>query len=349
MLTRIALPLISIAMLCFALIHVVSGNQTNPKLPPMVEPAKQPFAKTVAGAGIVEPKSENISIGAYLPGIVTEIMVKVNDTVEPGTPLFRLDDRHLAADEEVKKAELTIAKEELKQLEQSPKPQELLPLEARVQEAKAVLASAVDASRRANDLARTGAIGEEEVVQRRNAEKTAIAQLARAEADLALMKKEVEVVWERQKDVLRSRIQLAEERVRQVAVERKRMIVTAPIRGKVLQKDLHVGEYVGIPAGRTLMVLGDTSTLHIRMDVDEADIPRLNLKAEAIASPRGNGEVKIPLKFVRVEPLVVPKKSLTGLGTERVDTRVLQVIFAVQSTPQDLYVGQQLEVFLRAE
>jgi hypothetical protein len=65
--------------------------------------------------------------------------------------------------------------------------------------------------------------------------------------------------------------------------------------------------------------------------------------------PRGNLQVRYPLKFVRVEPFVIPKKSLTGDNTERVDTRVLQVIY--QFDPDGLpplFVGQQVEVFIEA-
>jgi hypothetical protein len=45
---------------------------------------------------------------------------------------------------------------------------------------------------------------------------------------------------------------------------------------------------------------------------------------------------------------VIPKRSLTGQNTERVDTRVLQVIYAVQSGDLPLYVGQQVEVYVDA-
>ena len=52
---------------------------------------------------------------------------------------------------------------------------------------------------------------------------------------------------------------------------------------------------------------------------------------------------------------MVPKKSLTGDSTERVDTSVLQVIYALELPPDgsyratDVYVGQQLDVFIEAE
>ena len=67
-------------------------------------------------------------------------------------------------------------------------------------------------------------------------------------------------------------------------------------------------------------------------------------------SVRGNADLKTPLKFVRFEPMVVPKKSLTGASTERVDTRVLQVIYSMDK-PQNsspMYVGQQVDIFINA-
>jgi len=65
-----------------------------------------------------------------------------------------------------------------------------------------------------------------------------------------------------------------------------------------------------------------------------------------VASPRGNGSLRIPLEFVRFEPYVIPKKSLTGDSTERVDTRVLQVIYRVKDPTAPLYVGQQMDVYV---
>ena len=44
---------------------------------------------------------------------------------------------------------------------------------------------------------------------------------------------------------------------------------------------------------------------------------------------------------------MVPKKSLTGDSTERVDTRVLQVIFNLKKPDgKMLYVGQQVDVYI---
>jgi hypothetical protein len=80
--------------------------------------------------------------------------------------------------------------------------------------------------------------------------------------------------------------------------------------------------------------------------VDEHDAWRVREGAAAEGSPRGNGALRIPLQFVRFEPYVIPKKSLTGDSTERVDTRVLQIIYQVKDETAPLYVGQQMDVYI---
>jgi hypothetical protein len=97
------------------------------------------------------------------------------------------------------------------------------------------------------------------------------------------------------------------------------------------------------------VVLGDLSTYHVRVDIDERDIARLQPGAPAKAYPRGQTAHEMTLHFVRVEPFVVPKKSLTGDNTERVDTRVLQVLYAIDHAEHSVYVGQQLDVFIDQE
>ena len=107
------------------------------------------------------------------------------------------------------------------------------------------------------------------------------------------------------------------------------------------------GEFVGTPANQPLVMLGNTEKLHVRVDIDEHDIPRFHAGLPAVAVPRGNLQEKYLLEFVRVEPFVVPKKSLTGDTTERVDTRVLQVIYEFDPAGRPpLFVGQQVEVFI---
>ena len=66
----------------------------------------------------------------------------------------------------------------------------------------------------------------------------------------------------------------------------------------------------------------------------------------AVAYVRGDTKQKFPLEFVHFEPYVVPKKSLTGDSTERVDTRVLQAIYQISDANAPVYVGQQMDVYI---
>ena len=125
-------------------------------------------------------------------------------------------------------------------------------------------------------------------------------------------------------------------------------MIRALVDGEVLQVNVRPGEFVGAPPSQALVVLGNVTQLHVRVDIDEYDIPRFIADAPARATLKGQPDESFPLRFVRIEPYVVPKKSLTGDNTERVDTRVLQVIYAIDTGGRRLFVGQQLDVFIDA-
>jgi HlyD family secretion protein len=139
----------------------------------------------------------------------------------------------------------------------------------------------------------------------------------------------------------------AEAQLKLVETNVDRLSMRAPIAGVILQNKVRLGQYAQCgPLSEPLMILGSVTPLHVRVDVDEHDAWRVRGGAPALASPRGNGSLKIPLEFVRFEPYVIPKKSLTGDSTERVDTRVLQVIYRVKDQDAPLYVGQQMDVYI---
>ena len=141
----------------------------------------------------------------------------------------------------------------------------------------------------------------------------------------------------------------AQAQVRQTETELDRRIVRALVDGTVLQCKVHLGEFA--PAGPVdppLMMLGGTDTLNVRVDVDENDAWRLQTSRSATAYVRGNAALHTPVRFVRLEPYVLPKKSLTGDSAERVDTRVLQVLYSFDPRSLPVYVGQQMDVFIEA-
>jgi hypothetical protein len=95
-----------------------------------------------------------------------------------------------------------------------------------------------------------------------------------------------------------------------------------------------------------LILMGDTRIVHVRVDVDENDAWRFRSGARAKAVLRGNSAIAFDMNFAYVEPYVVPKISLTGASTERVDTRVLQVVFSALKRELPIYAGQQVDVYI---
>jgi RND family efflux transporter MFP subunit len=197
--------------------------------------------------------------------------------------------------------------------------------EAQVRSARAVL-------RRVRDsLARTERLGAEAVVAAEVLE-TARHEAAVAEAQVA--------VAEAQRAAVGATIAQTESLL-------ERLVVRAPIAGTILQVNVRAGEWVAANPAAPPLVLGDITEVQVRADVDEQVAPRVRAGARAVGYLKGERGQPIPMEFVRIEPLVIPKRSLTGASTERVDTRVLQVIYRFPATlGRPVYVGQQMDLFI---
>lgn len=140
-----------------------------------------------------------------------------------------------------------------------------------------------------------------------------------------------------------------------------RSIIRAPVDGEMLQVNVHPGELAPINpffsnqstaqavAQGSLMLMGTVQPLNVRIDIDEDDAWRYKKGAPATAFVRGNSRINFPLEFVRIEPYIIPKSSFTGVTTERVDTRVLQVLYRFEKGDLPIYAGQILDIYIEAE
>lgn len=142
---------------------------------------------------------------------------------------------------------------------------------------------------------------------------------------------------------------VAKAEAHQISVEIERHIVRAPVDGRVLQINIRLGEFAQSGAvSPPLMLFGDDRKLYIRTNVDETDAWRVRPDAPATAYVPGNPQLTTPLHFVRIDRYVVPKRSLTGASTERTDTRALQVIYSFDHGKLPVYIGQRMNVFIKA-
>lgn len=341
---RFTLPAIAVGSLLFAVIWTIAATPVHKPTTPPSPPPQSMSASTVGAVGLVEPETENIAISCPVSGLVTAVYANAGDRVHAGQKLFSLDDRDLQADLRVKQASLEQAKAKLRKLEQQPRSEDVPPAEAKVREAQANLADAEVQMKLIESVQDRRAVREEDVQRRRIAYQAAQARLNEAQSQLALLKAGA---WAPDLAVARSEVAQAEAQVKQVTTNIDRLTMAAPLDGVILQKKVRVGQFAQCsPTSEPLMIMGGGAHLNIRADVDESDAWRVRPNTEAIAYPRGDTREKIPLEFVRFEPYVVPKKSLTGDSTERVDTRVLQVIYRIRDVQAPVYVGQQMDVYV---
>ena len=283
------------------------------------EPTREPPRATgalatgtrVAGSGVVEPSSETIDIGAALSGLVLNVMVQPGDRVVQGQPLFTVDDRAVRA-----------------QLRQA---------EAGINEARAAIAEAQTAQATAGrQLALYRSVEDAAAVSR--------AEVIRAEGEASAAKSRLALA--------QARLEAANAAAGAARTELGRLTVRAPIAGEVLAVNIRKGEYVSTMGGaqsQPFIQMGQTIPLHIRVDIDESDATRVDLGKPAVVSPRGAAEQQVSARFVRAEPLVVPKRSLTNSSQERVDVRVLQVIYELPDSKGLFRVGQQIDAFIPAK
>lgn len=135
--------------------------------------------------------------------------------------------------------------------------------------------------------------------------------------------------------------------IQQARTTKSRLSIVAPMDGEILQINIHPGEFAAagvLPA--PLVVFGDTSKLHVRVEFDEENAAHIDPNHKVSGYVRGDSATAIPMHFMRFEPLVLPKTNLAVAG-QRVDTRVVQVLYALPPGIK-IHNGQQMDVFVEA-
>jgi len=313
-------------------------------------------APQIGAVGLVEPSSQEISIGTDISGTVSKVFAVPGVKVSKGDPLFALDSRLAEAvvaqrrrDLAAAEARLALARGRVPGLEA-----EVQAALTSVEAARAEKDDATDVVRIASGLNSGDTISAREITRRRNVLRPAEARYAEASARLSLAQANL-ALYDEAKGGANIAIELA-------AIEQARATlklaqtdlelrtVNAPIDGEVLRVNINPGEFALAGAvTQPLIVMGRTDPMHVRIDIDEADIARYRSGARAVASLRGDTVRKLRLSFVRAEPLVVPKRALSGLTTERVDTRVMQLIYAIVEDGLAILPGQQVDVLIETD
>jgi HlyD family secretion protein len=353
------LMVLSVAGLIAGLVSAyIYGIQKKP-LPPAFNPASNPYEKGIYANGVIESYQKNganINIYPEVSGTITQVLVSEGDTVRKGAPLLRLDASVQKAVAEQQRSQAEAAQSLLEELKSLPRKENLEIAKAQVEAAGAVMKNSQDQrdkQKRSFELD-PRSVSRDTLDSAENA-------VATAAANLEVVKKQFELIkagaWiyeiqnqERQYNAL-EKAYIASRALLD------RFTVNAPADGIVLSINATVGSYIS-PQGTygtytqgalPVLVMGSAEPqMGVRCYIDEILLHRLpeGPRMKAQMSIRGT-DMKIPLEFVRIQPYVTPKIQLSSQRTERVDVRVLPVIFRFgRPANMLLYPGQLVDVYI---
>jgi HlyD family secretion protein len=327
--------------------------------PPAYSPAANPYAKGIYAEGIVESyqnNGENINIYPNVAGTIVEIPVHEGQWVRKGAVLLRLDDSTQRATAEQLRSQAEAAQAMLEELRAEPRPETFEVSKAQLIYAQAQLKNTQDEleKQQASYQLDPKSVSKYTLDDAINAVKVAASnlkvvqkqyELTRAGAWIYDIRNQEKTCEADEKAYLSSKALLAW------------YTLTAPADGKILAIQAALGGYVA-PQGiydtytqgsDPVIVMGASETyVSVRCYIDEILIHRLapgpQMRAQMFI--RGT-DTSVPLEYVRIQPYVSPKIELSDQRLERVDVRVLPVIFRF-AKPKNLavYPGQLVDVFV---
>ncbi|MGN6669755.1 MAG: HlyD family secretion protein [Trinickia sp.] len=339
----------------------VYGVQEPPH-PPVFSPAANPYAHGVYAEGIVESDQatgENVNLYPEVTGRVTRILVHEGQTVSAGAVLLSIDDAVQRATTAQLDAQAQAAATMLDELKAQPRRETLDVAWAQVGAAAASLKMAQD---QYDKQERAYRIEPKAVSKDLLDNLTNSMKLARANLEVVTRQYQLTRAGAWSYDIRNQAMQV--DALQKAAAASNALLskytIRAPVDGVVLSINAALGSYVS-PQGvyesyaqgqAPMLVMGSSNAkLAVRCYVDEILIHRLPdpkvLKARMFI--RGTN-IALPLEFSRIQPYVSPKIELSNQRTERVDVRVLPMIFRIaQMQGAHLYPGQLVDVYISAQ
>ena len=296
---------------------------------------------SVSGNGVIEPRDKQTNVGAGVAGRIAKILVAEGAMVHAGDELLELDSG-------VERAALAAASADAEalsaQLARAVRGSRSEDIAAAIADSDTAKARAALSRGIAERLVQAGAGGGATVdeIDRANRQ----AQADKAAAASAAAHSQAVLEGSRREDIQLARAQLtaAEARRDQAQAVVDKLIVRAPIDGEVLQVLFRAGEYY-VPGGTALVVVGDTSQLRARMDVDERDIGRVALGDSVIVRANAFAGVDFTGKVVELGRRMGRKNIRTDDPVERNDTKIREVVIVLDA-PKGLIVGQRVTCYV---
>ena len=283
-----------------------------------------------AGPGRIEPESEDIQLGSELSGKLQKVEAEEGDGVRRGQVLAALENDDYRAAVRLAEAEVRIKEAALRKLLNGARPEERVAARAAVDEAAAVLENSRVELVRARRLFAAGATTNADLERAEWAARVSEAQHRQAferESLIAARPREEDRV------MAAAEVDLARARLAQAQAYYEKTLIRSPIDGTVLRRHHRAGESVSSSATRSdpVFTVGNQSTLRVRVEIDESDISRVALGQRAYASADAYAGRKFWGHVLRLGQQLGRKNVHTDEPTERVDTKVLEVLVELEA------------------
>ena len=331
-------------------------------LPPAFNPAQNPYVNGIFATGIVESyqsNGANINIFPEVSGTITQILASEGAKVCKGEPLLLLDDSVQRATVAQQKSQAEAALALLQELKAQPRAENLRVSKAQMDYAAASLRTARDSLEkvRKSFALNPKSVSKDQLDNAENTYQTAKANLEVATRQYELTKAGAWIYDIRnQQHQYEALVKTYESGKALLA----KYIIRAPVDGVILAINTARGSFASAQGAYSTytegydppVVMGlPQNFLAVRCYIDEILVPRMTSSPHMQAQMQVRGTTtRIPLEFDRIQPYVTPKIKLSNQRTERVDVRVLPVLFRFKP-PQGLniYPGMLVDVYVEAK
>ncbi|MEO1483095.1 MAG: efflux RND transporter periplasmic adaptor subunit [Myxococcota bacterium] len=295
----------------------------------------------IAARGVIEPSSRPVNVATSSSGVVFKVWVQEGDQVEADQPLVTLKNDVASARVASARAEVASAQTALKRARGGSQRVAVDRSKAELANAKAQTRRAKDRVRRLEAVVDAGAVSDEEVT----VAKLELETLAASE-DAARLRLD-ELRSQRLEDDAEavSRLERARANLDLEQAQLARLTIRAPMAAEVLQLKFRVGEYYAPGGSEPLAVLGDTSVLRARIDVDERDIARVKSGDLAQLRVPSLPDTRFSARVESIGRRMGRKNVRADDPSERNDTRILEVVLTLDDT-ESLVVGQRVDAFI---
>lgn len=309
------------------------------------EAAPAPVLDWVAAApGRIEPKNGEIRLGTTYLGRVDEVLVKVEDPVEEGEMLLRLDDAEA-------RAKLTSAETQAEALREEREKQfasgreDVRKAEDAIYAAERAETGARIELDHALSSKRNGAGTDQSVTDARRRLKEARDRLDRERVAFvkAQSKSNLPAPSSAESAVSAARTEV---RMAEALLEKTR--IRSPSAGTVLSVNTKAGEIVAPSPDIALVTVGDMSAVRVKAEVDEGDVAKIKVGQKAYVKSVSQPGKQFEGKVTKLAPTLGAAK-IGPRGPRRTnDVDVLDVTIELEPT-KDLLPGMRVDTFFKKD